>query len=78
VPPPPRARPLPRRAHRYEIAAALDGLSAEQRRALELRVVGDLDFGAVCDELGISERAARMRVSRALHGMRSRLQGLAP
>jgi RNA polymerase sigma-70 factor (ECF subfamily) len=61
-----------------EIAAALDGLSAEQRRALELRVVGDLDFGAVCDELGISERAARMRVSRALHGMRSRLQGLAP
>ena len=58
-----------------ELATALSGLSPEQRRAIELRVVRDLDFGAVCNELGISEGAARMRVSRALQVLRSRLQG---
>jgi RNA polymerase sigma-70 factor, ECF subfamily len=58
-----------------ELARALEGLSPEQRRALELRIVGDLDFGAVCSELGISESAARMRVMRALHVLRSRLKG---
>ena len=58
-----------------ELARALSGLSREQRRAVELRIVADLDFGAVCEELGISEPAARMRVSRALRVLRSRLQG---
>jgi RNA polymerase sigma factor (sigma-70 family) len=58
-----------------ELAKALGSLSAEQRRAIELRVIDDLDFGVVCAELGISERAARMRVSRALRVLRSRLQG---
>src|SRR3954454_7851472 len=42
-----------------ELAQALEGLTPAQRRAVELRVVGELDFGAVCSELGISERAAR-------------------
>ena len=60
------------------LARALAGLSAEQRRAVELRVVADLDFGVVCEQLGISEPAARMRVSRALHVMRSRFQELVP
>src|SRR5262249_36985433 len=46
-----------------ELARAMADLSPEQRRALELRVIGDLDFGAVCRELGVSESAARMRVS---------------
>jgi RNA polymerase sigma-70 factor (ECF subfamily) len=58
-----------------ELVRALDGLSGGQRRAIELRVVADLDFGAVCQELGISEPAARMRVSRALGVLRSRFQG---
>jgi RNA polymerase sigma-70 factor (ECF subfamily) len=58
-----------------ELARALGDLSPEQRRALELRVLGDLDFGAVCGELGVSETAARMRVMRALQILRSRFQG---
>ena len=61
-----------------ELARALDGLTPEQRRAVELRVVRELDFGAVCSELGISERAARMRVSRALQVLRSRIEGVVP
>src|ERR671929_246775 len=48
-----------------ELAEAMSGLSDAQRRAVQLRVIDDLDFGRVCAALGISERAARMRVSRA-------------
>ena len=56
-----------------ELTRALDGLTHEQRQAIELRVIADLDFGAVCDQLGISEPAARMRISRGLSLLRSRL-----
>ena len=59
---------------RGELADALSGLSPEQRRAVQLRVIDDLDFGAVCSALGISERAARMRVSRGLQILRSGLK----
>ena len=59
-----------------ELAAQLTRLSDDQRRALELRIVGDLDFGAVAEQLGVSEPAVRMRVSRALRILRSRLQGV--
>jgi RNA polymerase sigma factor (sigma-70 family) len=59
-----------------ELTAAIDGLSEGQREALRLRIVADLDFGAVADRLGCEEPAARMRVSRALHLLRSRLQGV--
>jgi RNA polymerase sigma-70 factor (ECF subfamily) len=58
------------------LAAELAGLDAGQRRALELRIVSDLDFGAVAASLGISGPAARMRVSRALKVLRSRLEGV--
>src|SRR3954468_24326007 len=51
-----------------ELTAALDRLPADQRRALELRVVDELDFGAVAASLDCNEPAARMRVSRALSG----------
>ena len=61
-------------ARAAEIAAALDGLSPEQRSALQLRVVDDLDFGAVSEYLRISQPAARMRVSRALALLRSRFR----
>jgi DNA-directed RNA polymerase specialized sigma24 family protein len=68
------------RAHAAELArtlaAELAGLDAGQRRALELRIVSDLDFGAVAASLGISGPAARMRVSRALKVLRSRLEGV--
>jgi RNA polymerase sigma-70 factor (ECF subfamily) len=59
-----------------ELADAVAGLSPEQRRALELRVCADLDFGAIAEHLGCTEPAARMRVSRALQVLRSRMQGL--
>lgn len=58
-----------------ELADAMDSLSAPQRRAVELRVIADLDFGAVAQGLDCNEPAARMRVSRALGTLRSRLQG---
>lgn len=58
------------------LVGELTHLSADQRRALELRIVADLDFGAVSANLGISGPAARMRVSRALQILRSRLEGV--
>jgi len=60
----------------HTLAAELTRLSADQRRALALRIVADLDFGAVSADLGISGAAARMRVSRALKILRSRLEGV--
>jgi RNA polymerase sigma factor (sigma-70 family) len=60
----------------HTLAAELTRLDADQRRALELRIVADLDFGAVAESLGISGAAARMRVSRALKILRSRLEGV--
>jgi len=59
-----------------ELAGAMRGLSPGQRRAVELRIVADLDFGVVAEYLDCNEPAARMRVSRALALLRSRLQGV--
>jgi RNA polymerase sigma-70 factor (ECF subfamily) len=49
-----------------ELAAALRRLSDGERRALELRVVDELDYDGVARELDIRPDAARLRVSRAL------------
>lgn len=51
---------------RSVIAQELSRLSGEQREALQLRVVDELPYTVVATRLGISEQAARMRVSRAL------------
>ena len=51
---------------RSVIAQELSRLSGEQREALQLRVVDELPYAVVATRLGISEQAARMRVSRAL------------
>src|SRR5262245_36033932 len=51
---------------RAELAAALDLLPEHERRALELRVVGDLPYDEVAERLAIRPAAARLRVSRAL------------
>ena len=56
-------------ALRAEVAQALDQLSADQRRALELRVVDELPYGEVADRLGVSEPTARARVSRGLRAL---------
>jgi RNA polymerase sigma factor (sigma-70 family) len=51
------------------LAVAVEGLPADQRRALELRVVDQLPYEEVAGRLGCSENAARLRVSRALRSL---------
>jgi RNA polymerase sigma-70 factor (ECF subfamily) len=51
---------------RPALAAALGGLSAPERDAVELRVVEELPYDQVAERLGIRPAAARLRVSRAL------------
>jgi RNA polymerase sigma factor (sigma-70 family) len=61
---------------RSAIAAALAELSAEQREAVRLRVVDELDYPVVAHRLGISEQAARARVSRGLRVLATAVDGL--
>jgi len=53
-------------ALRLELAAALAQLSPAVRSAVQLRVVDELPYPDVAQRLGISEQAARARVSRGL------------
>jgi RNA polymerase sigma-70 factor (ECF subfamily) len=53
-------------SRRAIVAQELARLSAEQRDALRLRVVDELSYTVVAQRLGITEQAARMRVSRGL------------
>ena len=55
---------------------AVRALPAEQRRALELRVVQQLDYEEVAGALGCSQNAARLRVSRALRALGVKLRGV--
>jgi RNA polymerase sigma-70 factor (ECF subfamily) len=48
------------------MAAALAALPETARRAVELRVLDQLEYAAVAQRLGCSEGAARVRVSRGL------------
>lgn len=48
-------------------------LPAEQRRALELRIVHQLPYEAVAGRLGCSQNAARLRVSRALRALTTQM-----
>lgn len=63
---------------RSAIAATLEELSAEQRDAVRLRIVDELDYPDVAARLGISEDAARTRVSRGLRALAAALDGLGP
>jgi DNA-directed RNA polymerase specialized sigma24 family protein len=56
-----RLRPL--------IEHELGRLSPEQRDAVRLRVIDELAFSTIASRLGISEPAARMRVSRGLNAL---------
>lgn len=51
---------------RAELAAALAELSPAVRSAVQMRVVEELPYPDVAQRLGITERAARARVSRGL------------
>jgi RNA polymerase sigma-70 factor (ECF subfamily) len=51
---------------RQTLAQALEELPSHERRALELRIVDELPYGAVAERHAIRPAAARLRVSRAL------------
>ena len=54
---------------------AMRALPPEQRRAVELRVVDQLDYEEVAGKLGCSQNAARLRVSRALRALTLSMNG---
>ena len=54
---------------------AVSALPREQRRALELRVLQQLDYEEVARALGCTQNAARLRVSRALRSLGLQLRG---
>lgn len=56
---------------------AVGALPAEQRRALELRVVQQLSYDEVAGRLGCSQNAARLKVSRALKALTATMRGAA-
>ena len=58
-----------------QLDAALDSLPVTQREALEFRVLDDFSYAQVALELGCSEVAARVRVTRALSSLSRRLKG---
>jgi RNA polymerase sigma-70 factor (ECF subfamily) len=55
---------------REALSAQFEGLGAEQRDVLRLRVVEGRSYADVADQLGISEENARARASRALRALR--------
>jgi RNA polymerase sigma factor (sigma-70 family) len=52
---------------------ALAALPESQRRAIHLRVIDDLSYEDVAGELGTSPLGARVRVSRGLAALRTRM-----
>ncbi len=59
---------------RAALGVELARLSAEQREALRLRVVEDRSYEEVARVLGVSEQAARARVSRGLRALAGALE----
>lgn len=57
-----------------DLEKALDEMPAPQRRAVELRVLDGLAYGAIGRDLGCSSTAARIRVSRGLKRLRARME----
>ncbi len=61
---------------RAAIADQLSALPSSQREAIKLRVVEELPYEQVAENLGISEQSARKRVSRGLAGLARTLEHL--
>jgi RNA polymerase sigma-70 factor (ECF subfamily) len=59
---------------RQVVAGELARLRPDQRRAVELRVIDDLPYSEVAQRLGVSEKAARMRLARALERLGPHLE----
>jgi RNA polymerase sigma-70 factor (ECF subfamily) len=58
---------------RATVAQELGRLTLDHREVLELRVIQELPYEAVAKHLGVSEQAARARVSRALRRLEAAL-----
>jgi RNA polymerase sigma-70 factor (ECF subfamily) len=58
-------------AERHDLS--LDALPEDQRRALELRVVDELDYAEIGNRLAITPEGARTRVFRALGTLRAQI-----
>jgi RNA polymerase sigma factor (sigma-70 family) len=63
-------------AMREILRSALGDLPEGQRRAIELRIVRELDYDDVARELGTTVVAARIRVMRALKSLAEALKGV--
>ena len=59
---------------RSELSVALAGLSEPVRLAIELRVLNELPYPELAERIGISEPAARARVSRGLSALADALE----
>ena len=57
------------------LRTAVRALPLEQRKALELRVVKQMEYEEVAGALGCTQNAARLRVSRALRALGLKLRG---
>ena len=60
---------------RGEVAAALGALSGDQRDAVQMRVVGEMEYADIAVKVGVTEDVVRARVSR---GLRTLATDLAP
>jgi RNA polymerase sigma-70 factor (ECF subfamily) len=63
---------------RATLALALRTLTADQRCAVQLRVVEELSYPEVARRIGITEATARARVSRGLRALTSALESAPP
>jgi RNA polymerase sigma-70 factor, ECF subfamily len=72
-PAPDPAEALADKQAEHRIRAMLLRLPADQREALLLRFFSDLRYGEMADVLGVSQSAAKMRVSRGLERLRALL-----
>jgi RNA polymerase sigma factor (sigma-70 family) len=61
---------------RLQVGATLAGLNPGLRDAVRLRIVDERPYPEVAAELGITEQAARARVSRGLRELRAVLEAL--
>jgi RNA polymerase sigma factor (sigma-70 family) len=52
------------------LTRALEGLSGDQRAAVQARVLDERSYAAVSRDLGVSQQVARARVSRGLRALR--------
>lgn len=63
-------------AIRTRLNDALDGLSHAERSAVELKIVEELDYPDLAEELGTTVNTARVRVHRGLRRLATQLQAV--